>query len=207
MPSGRWPQVPTGCAANAAAQTARPQPEPRRGGHPCSGQPLQPGRRRRHSGYLLGADALISADLLRELAAEAKLRPLLPAGSPVEKGYRPSRALADFVRARDLTCRAPGCDRPATVCQLDHTVPFQDGGVTHASNIKCLCMVHHLIKTFWGWKDRQLPDGTVIWTIPDGQTYVTTPAVLCCSRPLRNPTGSLPKPTARRPSWVATAPP
>jgi len=24
----------------------------------------------------------------------------------------PSHALADFVRARDLTCRAPGCDRP-----------------------------------------------------------------------------------------------
>lgn len=150
-------------------------------------------------GYLLGADALISADLLRELAAEAKLRPLLPAGSPVEKGYRPSRALADFVRARDLTCRAPGCDRPATVCQLDHTVPFQDGGVTHASNIKCLCMVHHLIKTFWGWKDRQLPDGTVIWTIPDGQTYVTTPGSALLFPALTNPTGSLPKPTAREP--------
>jgi hypothetical protein len=24
-----------------------------------------------------------------------------------------------------------------------------------------------LLKTFWGWRDRQLPDGTVIWTLPD----------------------------------------
>ena len=34
---------------------------------------------------------------------------------------------------------------------------------------------HHLLKTFWGWLDRQLPDGTVIWTSPGGQTYTTHP--------------------------------
>jgi hypothetical protein len=32
----------------------------------------------------------------------------------------------------------------------------------------------HLLKTFWGWRDRQLPDGIVIWRLPAGQTYVTT---------------------------------
>ena len=44
-----------------------------------------------------------------------------------------------------------------------------------ASNLKCLCRKHHLLKTFWGWLDRQLPDGTVIWTAPSGQTYTTHP--------------------------------
>jgi hypothetical protein len=34
---------------------------------------------------------------------------------------------------------------------------------------------HHLLKTFWGWRDQQLPDGTIIWTLPDGHTHVTTP--------------------------------
>jgi hypothetical protein len=38
---------------------------------------------------------------------------------------------------------------------------------------------HHLLKTFWngpkGWRDRQLPDGTVIWTAPSGKTYTTQP--------------------------------
>jgi hypothetical protein len=24
---------------------------------------------------------------------------------------------------------------------------------------------HHLLKTFWGWRDKQLPDGTVIWVV------------------------------------------
>jgi hypothetical protein len=36
-----------------------------------------------------------------------------------------------------------------------------------------------LLKTFWngatGWRDRQLPDGTVVWTAPTGHTYVTYP--------------------------------
>ena len=93
--------------------------------------------------YVLGADALISAELLRDIAATAKVRPLIQPRDAPESGYRPSRALADFVRARDLTCRAPGCDRTATECDLDHTVPYADGGVTHASNIKCLCCFHY----------------------------------------------------------------
>uniref|UniRef100_UPI00137697D3 HNH endonuclease signature motif containing protein n=1 Tax=Mycobacterium sp. UM_CSW TaxID=1370119 RepID=UPI00137697D3 len=56
-----------------------------------------------------------------------------------------------------------------------HTIPYADGGATHASNLKCLCRLHHLLKTFWGWQDTQLPDGTVIWRLPGGHTYVTTP--------------------------------
>ena len=34
---------------------------------------------------------------------------------------------------------------------------------------------HHLLKTSWGWRDHQLPDGTVVWTSPHGQTYTTHP--------------------------------
>jgi hypothetical protein len=32
------------------------------------------------------------------------------------------------------------------------------------------------LKTFWPrWRDQQLPDGTVIWTDPEGHTYTTHP--------------------------------
>ena len=124
----------------------------------------------------LSADGLISPELLTELAQTAKLVPLLhPGDAPPEPGYVPSKALAAFVRARDLTCRWPGCDHPAMHCDLDHTVPFANGGKTHAANLKCYCRTHHLVKTFWGWTDQQLPDGTLILTSPSGQTYVTTP--------------------------------
>ncbi|WP_328355851.1 HNH endonuclease [Mycobacterium sp. NBC_00419] len=141
-------------------------------------------------GYLMGTNALISAELVAELARTAKQRPLFDfTGSPAEAGYRPSQGLADFVRARDLTCRAPGCDRPATDCDLDHTIPYPLGP-THAGNLKCLCRVHHLLKTFWGWRDEQLPDGTVIWRIPGGSTYITTPGSVFLFPTLVAPTPS-----------------
>ncbi len=141
---------------------------------------------------LLGAEGLIPASLIAELAKVATLRPLMrPSGRP-ESGYAPSAGLAEFVRCRDLTCRAPGCDQPAVCCDLDHTVAYGDGGHTHASNLKCLCRKHHLLKTFWGWRDLQLPDGTVIWLLPDGHTYVTTPGSALLFRNLCVPTGELP---------------
>lgn len=141
-------------------------------------------------GSLLGADGLIPAELVAELAKTAKLRPLQISTDP-ELGYTPSTQLAAFVRARDLTCRAPGCDRPASETDLDHTVPYADGGATHPSNLKCLCRSHHLMKTFWGWRDKQLPDGTVIWTLPSGQVYVTTPGSALLFPGLCAPTGEL----------------
>lgn len=72
-------------------------------------------------GSMIGADALIRAELVADLAKSAKLTPLVhPADVAPEAGYTPSQALADFVRCRDLTCRFPGCDRPAIDCDIDH---------------------------------------------------------------------------------------
>ena len=149
-------------------------------------------------GVLPGAEGLIPAELVAELAKSARLQPLTPfLDAPPEQGYTPSSKLADFVRCRDLTCRAPGCDRPAPHCDLDHTIPHADGGTTHASNLKCLCRFHHLLKTFWGWRDIQLPDGTVIWILPDGHIYVTTPGSALLFPSLCAPTGELPQPEPR----------
>ena len=109
--------------------------------------------------------------LAAKLANTATIRPLIhPGDAPPEPRYTPSRQLADFVRCRDLTCRFPGCDEPAYRCDLDHTIAYPVGP-TCASNLGCLCRKHHLLKTFWGWLNRQLPDGTIIWTAPSGQTY------------------------------------
>ena len=130
-------------------------------------------------GFMVGAEELVPAEMIAELAASAKLRPLVhPTDATPEQGYTPSRRLAEFVRCRDLTCRFPGCDRSALDCDLDHTVPHDRGGATHASNLKCLCRQHHLIKTFWKWREKQLPDGTVIWTWP---------AVSTSAMPARSP--------------------
>jgi uncharacterized protein DUF222 len=148
----------------------------------------------------VGADGLIAPELVEELAKSAKLVALVhPGDAPPEPGYVPSKALADFVRCRDLTCRWPGCDRPALDCDLDHTIPYADGGPTHASNLKCYCRTHHLVKTFWGWRDRQLPDATVILTSPSGRTYVTTPGSALLFPSLCLSTGGVPEPEADPP--------
>lgn len=143
----------------------------------------------------LGADGLIAPELVAELAKSATLVPLVhPADAAPEPGYVPSAALQDFVRCRDLTCRWPGCDRPAVECDLDHTIPYADGGPTHASNLKCYCRTHHLVKTFWGWRDEQLSDGTVILTSPAGQTHVTTPGSALLFPSLCRAVGGMPAP-------------
>jgi Domain of unknown function (DUF222) len=150
---------------------------------------------------VVGADGLIAPELVAELAKSAKLVPLVhPSDAAPEPGYVPSKALADFVRCRDLTCRWPGCDRPAWQCDLDHTIPYAQGGPTHAANLKCYCRIHHLVKTFWGWRDQQLPDGTLILTSPAGRTYVTTPGSALLFPSLCLSTGAMPAPQADPPA-------
>ncbi|TDH51383.1 HNH endonuclease [Mycobacterium eburneum] len=151
-------------------------------------------------GYLPGFGP-IPASVLSEMARTAKLKPLVWPSTVPEAGYRPSTALAEFVRLRDLTCRFPGCDEPAIRCDIDHTVPHPLGP-THPSNLKLLCRFHHLLKTFYtglgGWADRQLPDGTVVWTSPSGRTYTTSPGGAIFFPVLAAPTGKLVLPTATR---------
>ncbi|WP_231976661.1 HNH endonuclease signature motif containing protein [Mycobacterium sp. E740] len=177
-----------------------------------SGQPVMPGQvvisvvadeatldgRADNPGYAPGFGP-VPAPLLRDLVATATLRPVRLPMPCAEAAYRPSAALARFVRCRDLTCRFPGCEAPAAVCQIDHTIPYPVGP-THPSNLKLLCVFHHLLKTFWsgggGWSDRQLPDGTVIWTSPSTQTYETKPAGAQFFPQLATPTGEIILPSA-----------
>jgi hypothetical protein len=57
-----------------------------------------------------------------------------------EAGYYPSRALTHRVRARNATCTAPGCGRPAARCDLDHTTAWDKGGVSCECNLSPVCM-------------------------------------------------------------------
>ncbi|GAT08283.1 uncharacterized protein RMCN_1416 [Mycolicibacterium novocastrense] len=127
-------------------------------------------------GYLMGTGGLLPAPLLAgTLARTATIQPVIhPGQAGPEPRYRPSEKLAWFVRCRDMTCRFPGCDVPATACDVDHTIAYP-AGPTQASNLKCLCRQHHLLKTFAGWRDVQHPDGTIEWTSRHGQTYTTHP--------------------------------
>lgn len=137
-----------------------------------------PTTEKRGTAVLLGQGALPTFLLPWLISRGAKVRPIKMPRSEAESRYQPSAALAEFVRMRDMYCRAPGCDVPADLCDIDHTTPWPLGP-THPSNLKCLCRKNHMMKTFCGgpdgWRDVQLPDGTVIWTAPSGHTYTTHP--------------------------------
>ena len=128
----------------AESEANEPKPvktaEPAANGPNRAAQPVRP----RTAALIPGANgAIVPAPLLAELLAYgAKVR-FVGAPSPGEDRYRPSTALQEFVRTRDLTCRFPGCDRPAVAADIDHTVPWP-AGATHPANTKCYCRLHHL---------------------------------------------------------------
>ena len=99
-------------AATPAAKEAEPQQ--------CAASPA----------FVMGA-RILPTPLLAATLDRATIREVHHAGdTPPEPRYPPSRALAEFVRCRDLTCRFPGCDPPATHCDVDATVPYPVGAHT-----------------------------------------------------------------------------
>ncbi len=51
-----------------------------------------------------------------------------------------------------------------------------------------------MIKTFLGWAEQQLPDGTLILTSPSGHTYLTTPGSALLFPSLARAVGGCPAP-------------
>lgn len=190
-----------GCPATTTAEQGKPAP-PKWVINMVASEDTVYGRSEQ-PGYLEGY-GVIDAAQVRELAEQAWLQMIDPVThAAAALRYQPSAALARAVRCRDLTCRFPGCARRATHCDVDHTVPFNHadparGGPTVFINLKCLCRLHHRLKTFGGWRDVQLPDGTVVWTSPSGHTYRTSPAGADLFPSLGDPACAAPTPSRRR---------
>ena len=89
--------------------------------------------------------------------------------------YRPPPRIREYVEARDQTCRHSTCRQPAWRSDLDHTVPWDQGGRTCSCNIGGRCRTHHKIKQLPGWTLRQPRPGYFELTTPAGRTYVTEP--------------------------------
>jgi hypothetical protein len=100
------------------------------------------------------------------------------------------------VIARYGHCALPGCDQPASVCDIHHLTPRAEGGPTALRNLVPLCSFHHKIVIHrWGWTLTLHPDGTTTATSPHGRT-------LHSHGPPRDgprPPGNGPRPTRRRP--------
>ncbi len=90
--------------------------------------------------------------------------------------YRPPKDLAEHVIARDRTCRYLNCNRQARLCDLEHAIPWEEGGHTNEANLNAICSRHHHAKHEAGWQPERQPDGSIEWTSPTGHTYVEPPA-------------------------------
>lgn len=126
----------------------------------------------------------IDADTARRLAANAPsfnrllTHPISGAVLDVDReSYRAPADLRRWVQVRDVTCRFPGCSRPARGCELDHSDDWgADHGKTAHDNLAHLCSNHHHLKHETAWSLNHLPDGVIEWTSLTGARYRTTPA-------------------------------
>jgi hypothetical protein len=170
---GTSPAAPESVDEPEAEATEESEPEPGVAETQSPSRPaVRPG-----AGFIIGGGIVPPALVAEWIAMGATVRFVSNPCTEGEPQYRPSTGLAEFDRVRDMTCRFPGCDRPADQADLDHTIAWPTGP-THPCNTKAYCRRHHLLKTLWaddGWADRQLADGTVVITTPAGSTYTTKP--------------------------------
>ncbi|WJL95229.1 DUF222 domain-containing protein [Microbacterium sp. ET2] len=80
-----------------------------------------------------------------------------------------------YLNARDVTCRTPGCRRPAKLCHIDHSKDFALGGPSCNDNLCNECARHHTLKHATNWHVEQLPGGILTFTSPGGKTYDSHP--------------------------------
>ena len=127
-------------------------------------------------GELQGYGA-IPASVARSLAADGKWRRFITdptTGNLLDCGretYKPSQQLVDFLMARDRTCRFPGCAQPGHRTDIDHAIPWEEGGTTSPQNLGLLCRRHHQMKTHGGWRVKSFADGSCEWSSPRGKKF------------------------------------
>jgi hypothetical protein len=105
----------------------------------------------------------------RRLASDAVLAVVLTEGAEVTAVAHLGRSVPSRVRAaleaRDPTCVVPGCDVRQGL-EIDHRIPFAQGGPTTLDNLARLCRHHHYLKTHHRWRLGGGP-GNWTWTGPD----------------------------------------
>jgi hypothetical protein len=133
-------------------------------------------------GDLAGFGPVI-ADIARQVVAEQtdatwRFSVYDPLGELISHGIthrRPTASDTAFIKARDRTCRAPGCRMAARHCDVDHTDDWMSSKDSRRCNLACLCRKHHLFKHLTGSDLIQIRPGILGWTTPLGQRYVTRP--------------------------------
>ncbi|MBN9193375.1 HNH endonuclease signature motif containing protein [Microbacterium sp.] len=138
--------------------------------------PIDPDTARHLAGHAPGWDRILTHPISGAILAVGR--------------YRPSKAIARALRARDRHCRFVGCRQPVHRCDLDHTRDAHAGGRTAVCNLANLCRRHHILKHHTAWQVRQLPGGILEWTSPTGRVYTDVPVSTVAFAPTPEPDSS-----------------
>jgi hypothetical protein len=96
----------------------------------------------------------IPVPMARDLANDSFLRLVFHRAGDIRavshQGRTINRALRTALFHRDTTCVVPGCGTSYGL-EIDHIIPFAEGGPTTLDNLALLCHYHHFLKTYEGW--------------------------------------------------------
>jgi hypothetical protein len=96
----------------------------------------------------------IPVSVARRLSNDAFVKVLATEGTDIVKVSHMGRTIPARLRTaieqRDPTCSVPGCTVRSRL-EIDHVIPFAEGGPTELANLARLCAVHHHLKTNDGW--------------------------------------------------------
>lgn len=111
----------------------------------------------------------ISAGEARRMACLAGVIPVVLGGKsePLDVGRKRrfhSKAQRLALGVRDGGCTAEGCDRPASMCQAHHDIPWSKGGSTDVKTGRLLCQRHHTLAHDRRYQHKAGPDGKVSFT-------------------------------------------
>jgi hypothetical protein len=116
----------------------------------------------------------LSAETARRLACDASVVALIEDedGEPLNVGRKTrtiTSQLRRFLKARDKSCRFPGCTNTRHV-DAHHIQHWANGGETKPSNLVSLCSFHHRKVHEGGMEVQMLDDGAVRFVKLDGTT-------------------------------------
>ena len=98
---------------------------------------------------LADGTVLTPGSVLAYLDAALVERAVYKGPTRVEVGARTrlfSGATRRAVELRDRQCQHPCCERPFEACEVDHVVPFSEGGETTQANGRVLCGRHNRLR-------------------------------------------------------------
>ena len=86
-----------------------------------------------------------------------------------------NRAQRRAITTRSPHCQWPGCEIPATWCDIHHVIWWEHGGLSDLDNFLPVCEQHHQKIHHDHWQLTLTPDRLLTIRFPDGSIMTTGP--------------------------------